>query len=429
MDDAVLFIFGLLVLFLLTRTPIAVALGLTAFTYLYFFTTLPLTQVPALLFNALNSFPLVAIPLFILAANIMTQGGISERITGAANAVVGGIRGGLGATAVLSCMFFSAICGSSPATVIAIGTLLIPSMVRSGYSLTYATGLIATAGSLGILIPPSISMIIYGIATETSIGNLFIAGILPGLFAGSMLIVAAVVISRIRNLGRSGESVVSLTWKNRFLTILGALPSLSLPVIVLGGIYGGIFTPTEASAVAVIFALLISMLVHRQVNMKNLAGIVIQSARTSATVMFIVANGVLFSWVLTHERIPHRVAEFIINMDLDRWIFLLVVNILLLIVGCFVETSSAILVLAPILMPIAVSLGIDPIHLGIIMVMNLEIGMVTPPFGLNLFVASGITKMPVLQVAKASLPFMLVLLVCLFVVTYVPEIALFLINR
>lgn len=426
MTETVFIGIALLVL-LLSSAPIAVALGLTAFAYFYYFTTTPLTQPSETLVNALNNFPLMAIPFFVLAANVMSRGGISRRLIEASNALVGQFRGGLAMTAVLSCVFFAAISGSSPATVVAVGTLLIPGMIKSGYDKRFSTGLIATSGSLGILIPPSIPLIVYGIATEESIGDLFVAGILPGLFAGLLLLIMVIVVSRRRGYG-TGENAIVLSRKERTRAMRDAGLSLLLPVFVLGGIYGGVFTPTEAAAMAVLYALLLALFVYREISFKDLGSVLLGSARTSAMVMFIIANGILFTFVLTSERIPGQIATGLLGLELNKWAFLLVVNLLLLVVGCFMETSSAILIIAPILLPIALELGVDPIHLGIIMIMNLEIGMITPPLGLNLFVASGLTGMSVLQVARAAIPTALVLLAALFVVTYVPALALTLVN-
>ncbi len=428
MSEAAVALVVMLFALLFSSAPVAVALGLSTFSYFYYFTTIPLTQIPETLFNALNTFPLMAIPFFVLAATIMSRGGISERLTTAGVAVVGNFRGGLAMTAVMSCVFFAAISGSSPATVVAVGTLLIPAMIRSGYGRDFSTGLIATSGSLGILIPPSIPLIVYGIATEQSIGDLFIAGVVPGLVAGAMLMVMVIVISRRRGYG-TGEHAVQMTRQEKVRAFRDAGLSLVLPLLVLGGIYGGFFTPTEAAAMAVFYALLISLLVYREIGVKDLGDILLASARTSAMVMFIIANGILFSFVLTSERIPNDVAEALLALDLAPWTFLLMVTVILLIAGCFMETSSAILILAPILLPIALELGIDPIHLGIIMVMNLEIGMVTPPLGLNLFVASGLSGMSVLRVARAALPSAAVLLVGLLFVTYVPSLSLALLDR
>ncbi len=427
MTEATIALIVTLFLLLISSAPIAVALGLTSFLYFYYFTTIPLTQVPERLFNSLNTFPLMAIPFFVLAANIMSRGGISKRLTDAGNAIVGQFRGGLAMTAVLSCMFFAAISGSSPATVVAVGTLLIPAMVASGYPKKFSTGLIATSGSLGILIPPSIPLIVSGIATEQSIGDLFIAGILPGILAGLMLLALVIFISRKRAYG-TGEYQIVMTTREKLQAFRDAALSLVLPVLVLGGIYGGLFTPTEAAAVAVFYALVVALVFYREITVKDLGKILLGSAKTSAMIMFIIANGILFTFVLTSERIPGQITEALTAMNLSAITFLLLVNILLLIVGCFMETSSAILIIAPILLPIGMELGINPIHLGVIMVMNLEIGMVTPPFGLNLFVASGLSGMSVVEVARAALPSAAVLLGGLFIVTYVPFFSLALLG-
>ena len=420
-----LVLFVVFFLLLLSTAPISVALGLTAFLYFFYYTTLPLTQTTDTLFNSLNTFTLMAIPFFVYAANIMTYGGISRRLTEAANAAVGRFPGGLALTAVISCMFFAAISGSSPATVVAVGTLLIPAMIEAGYGRMFSTGIVATSGSLGILIPPSIPLIVYGIATETSIGDLFIAGFGPGLLAGFLLI--GLVIFTAWRRGLRGQEI-PLTRAQRIKAFRDAFLGLLLPIFVLGGIYGGVFTPTEAAAMAVLYSLIVSLFVYREMTLKDLARVTVASARMSAMIMFIIANAILFSFVLTSERIPDQITNLFINLDLSWFTFLLVVNAFLLLVGCFMETSSAILILAPIFLPVATQLGVNPIHFGIIMVMNLEIGMVTPPFGLNLFVASGISKLSVVRVAKASAPSALVLLAALLVVTYVPDISLFLVE-
>lgn len=427
MSAAALALLVTLVVLLLSSAPIAVALGLTAFLYFFYFTTVPLTQVPDTLANALNNFPLVAVPFFVLAATIMSRGGISTRLTQAGLAVVGGYRGGLAMTAVLSCMFFAAVSGSSPATVVAVGSVLIPVMVRSGYDREFATGTIATSGSLGILIPPSIPLIVYGIVTETSIGDLFLAGVLPGLLAGALLLVLVVVVSRRRGYGAGSDAVV-MTREEKARAIRDSVLSLLLPVFVLGGIYTGFFTPTEAAAMAVLYALLVSLLVYREIGWRDVGPILLRSARLSAMIMFIIANGILFSFVLTYEKIPSEITAALLELDLQPWMFLTLVVVLLLIVGCFMETSSAILILAPILLPIALELGVDPVHLGIVIVMTMEIGMITPPLGLNLFVASGLARMSVLRVARAALPSAAVLLVALVLVAAVPAISLALVG-
>ncbi len=425
MTTASIVLFVVFFLLLLTTTPISVALGLSTFLYFFYYTTIPLTQVPDSLFNALNTFTLTAIPFFVFAANLMTYGGISRRLTEAANAAVGRFPGGLALTAVVSCMFFAAISGSSPATVVAVGTLLIPAMIKANYGRDFSTGIVATSGSLGILIPPSIPLIVYGIATEENIGDLFIAGFGPGLLGGLLLLGLVIFVSHRR--GLRGQEL-PMTGRDRVKAFRDAILGLFLPFFVLGGIYGGYFTPTEAAAMAVLYALVVSLFVYREIGPRDLVTITVNSARMSAMIMFIIANAILFSFVLTSERIPDEVTNLLVGLDLPKWGFLLTINLFLLVVGCFMETSSAILILAPILVPVATTLGVNPIHLGIIMVMNLEIGMVTPPFGLNLFVASGLSGLTVIQVAKAALPSALVLLAALFLVTYVPEIALTLVE-
>ncbi|MDP9425904.1 MAG: TRAP transporter large permease [Actinomycetota bacterium] len=425
MTTASIVLFVVFFLLLLTTTPISVALGLSTFLYFFYYTTIPLTQVPDSLFNALNTFTLTAIPFFVFAANLMTYGGISRRLTEAANAAVGRFPGGLALTAVVSCMFFAAISGSSPATVVAVGTLLIPAMIKANYGRDFSTGIVATSGSLGILIPPSIPLIVYGIATEENIGDLFIAGFGPGLLGGLLLLGLVIFVSHRR--GLRGQEL-PMTGRDRVKAFRDAILGLFLPFFVLGGIYGGYFTPTEAAAMAVLYALVVSLFVYREIGPRDLVTITVNSARMSAMIMFIIANAILFSFVLTSERIPDEVTNLLVGLDLPKWGFLLTINLFLLVVGCFMETSSAILILAPILVPVATTLGVNPIHLGIIMVMNLEIGMVTPPFGLNLFVASGLSGLTVIQVAKAALPSALVLLAALFLVTYVPEITLTLVE-
>ena len=422
MLEATFVLIAVLILLLITSAPIAVALGLTSLVYFYYFTLIPMTQVSERLFNALNSFPLMAIPFFILAANIMSRGGISRRLTDFGAAMVGHLRGGMAITTVLACMFFAAVSGSSPATVVAVGALMIPAMVKNGYPKEFSTGLVATSGSLGILIPPSIPLIVFGITTEQNIGDLFLAGILPGILAGVMLLGMAVFVAWKKGYGHAGEGF-RMSNADKLKAFRDAILALALPFLVLGGIYSGWFTPTEAAAVAVAYSLVVSLVIYREIKFSQLWEVTLSSVKTSAMVMFIIANGILFTFVLASERIPGQISTTITDWNLQPWQFLILVNILLLFVGCVMETSSAILILAPILLPIAMELGIDPIHFGIIVVMNLEIGMITPPLGLNLFVASGMSKMSVVGVAKAAIPSALVLLTALALVTFVPFFA------
>jgi C4-dicarboxylate transporter DctM subunit len=319
-------------------------------------------------------------------------------------------------------MLFAAVSGSSPATVVAVGSIVIAGMVRAGYPQGFAAGVVCNAGTLGILIPPSIVMVVYGAATETSVGDLFMAGVVPGILLGLMLMIAIYVLATKRDLPRQPRASL------REVLIAGrdSLWGLLLIVIILGGIYGGIFTPTEAAAVAAVYAFIIAVFVYRDIGFGQVPSVLVDASKMTVMLMFIIANALLFAHVLTTERIPQIIAEYIVHLGMPAWAFLIVVNILLLIAGMFMEPTGIILIMAPILFPIAMQLGIDPVHLGIIMVVNLEIGMVTPPVGLNLFVTAGITKMPIGQVIRAAVPWLSVLLAFLVAVTYIPQIALFL---
>jgi C4-dicarboxylate transporter DctM subunit len=339
-----------------------------------------------------------------------------------ADACVGHMHGGLAMASVLACMLFAAVSGSSPATVVAIGSIVIAGMINLGYTKKFAAGVICNAGTLGILIPPSIVLVVYGAATETSIGKLFIAGILPGLLLTTVMVIAIYLIARHRKIPRQPWR----GWGNIFRTGRRAIWGMMLVIIIMGGIYSGMFTPTEAAAVSAVYALLVALYVHRDIGWREVPAAFVESARITAMLMFIIANAYLFAFVLTTEQIPQLASRTIIDLGLPPWGFLLVVNVLLLIAGNFMEPSSVILILAPIVFPIAMSMGIDPVHLGIIMVVNLEIGMVTPPVGLNLFVTSGVARMPIEQVIMAALPWLMILLSVLIIVTYVPIVSMFL---
>jgi len=415
-------LFVMLFAFMLIGMPVAVALGLSSLLTILFFAHDSLASLSLKLYETSEQFTLLAIPFFILAGAFMTTGGVAKRMIRFAIACVGHLRGGLAIASVLACMLFAAVSGSSPATVVAVGSIVIAGMVRAGYPLNFAAGVVCNAGTLGILIPPSIVMVVYGAATETSVGKLFMAGVIPGIVLGLMLMVAIYVLARIKKLPRQpwtgfGEIAVSAR---------DSLWGLMLIVIILGGIYGGIFTPTEAAAVAAVYAFIIAVFVYRDIGLRQVPGVLVDAVRVTVMLMFIIANALLFAHVLTTERIPQVIAEQIVAWGMAPWAFLIVVNILLLVAGAFMEPTGIILILAPILFPIAMRLGIDPVHLGIIMVVNLEIGMVTPPIGLNLFVTAGITKMSIGQVVQAALPWLTVLLVFLVIVTYVPAMTLWL---
>jgi len=420
MTIAALFI--LLFVFMAIGMPVAVALGLSSILTILLFAQDSLASLTLKLFETAELYTLLSIPFFILGGTFMTTGGVARRMILFANACIGHLRGGLAMASVLACMLFAAVSGSSPATVVAVGAIVIAGMVKAGYSKEFAAGVICNAGTLGILIPPSIVMVVYAAATETSVGKLFMAGVIPGIVLGLMLIMAIYVRARILDIPRQPRASIMEVLKTGRDSLWGLL----LIVIILGGIYGGIFTPTEAAAVAAVYAFIIAIYVYRDIKLKQVPKVLLDAGTVTVMLMFIVANALLFAHVLTTERIPQQIAEIIIGWGMPAWQFLIVVNILLLIAGMFMEPTGIILIMAPILFPIATRLGIDPVHLGIIMVVNLEIGMVTPPIGLNLFVTAGITKMSIMAVARAALPWTTVLAVFLILITYVPAVTMFL---
>lgn len=430
-------VFGVLALCLVSGFPIAISLGIASTVGILLTNPDNVSQVAQKLYTGVESFPLMAIPFFILASNLMTTGGVAQRLVRFAQAYVGHLYGGLAISGVIACALFAAISGSSPATVIAIGGIMIPAMFRAGYDKNYAVGSMTNAGSLGILIPPSIPMIVYAFVTNESVGQLFVAGVVPGIMLSLMLIATSYVVAR----RRGYKSGVKSTWPERWRATVDALPALSLPIIVIGGIYGfpfdiglgpvlipsgAIFTPTEAAAVAVMVSFVVGMFIYRELAWKDLPKVFFDSAKTTAMLLYIITMAVLFGFFLTSQRIPDGIASAVLQVATEPWVILLIMNIILLFAGDFLEASSIILIFAPIFYPIARAVGIDPIHLGIVFVVNLEIGMITPPVGLNLYVASGIAKMSLYQVVRASLPWMLVLLVALVIVTYVPELSLWL---
>jgi len=415
-------LFTMLFVFMLIGMPIAVALGLSSVLTIMFFGQGSVASFALKLLNTADHFTLLSIPFFILSGTFMTTGGVARRMVHFANACIGHFRGGLGMASVLACMLFAAVSGSSPATVVAVGSIVIAGMVKSGYSRDFAAGVICNAGTLGILIPPSIVMVVYAAATETSVGQLFMAGIVPGITLGVMMMVAIYVRARMLNLPLQPRASL----KEVMVAGRESLWGLMLLFIILGGIYGGVFTPTEAAAVAAVYAFFVAIFVHRDISMKDVPKVLVESAKISVMLMFLIANAMLFAYVLTTERIPQEIAEHIIGMGLSPWQFLIVVNLLLLLAGNFMEPTGIILILAPILVPIGAELGIDPVHMGIIMVVNMEIGMITPPVGLNLFVTAGITGMTIMEVVRAALPWLSILLVFLMIVTYVPSLSLWL---
>lgn len=415
-----LLLFSCLFLCMAIGMPIAISLGLSSLLTIFFFSQDSLASMSIKLFETSEHYTLMAIPFFVLAGNLMSTGGVAKRMVVFAIAAVGHLRGGLAIASILACMLFAAVSGSSPATVVAIGSIVIAGMVKNGYPKEFAAGVICNAGTLGILIPPSIVMVVYAAVTEVSVGRLFMAGVIPGILLGLMLMVAV--------WWRAGKLKIQPPPKASTGEVLRAFREsmwgLALLVIIMGGIYGGVFTPTEAAAVSAVYALVIAVFVYKDLGLKDLPHVFLESAKTTVMLMFIVANALLFAHVLTTERIPQMIAEQIMAVGMSPWMFLAVVNLILLVAGNFMEPTGIILILAPILFPIATQLGIDPIHLGVIMVVNMEIGMVTPPVGLNLFVTSGVTGMSLVQVTKAALPWLMVLLVFLVIITYVPIISL-----
>ncbi len=374
------------------------------------------------MFNAINKFPLAAIPFFILAGNLMETGGISRRLVEFAKSIVGGVQGGLPMTCVLTCMIFAAVSGSSVATTFAIGAILIPALIKHGYPTAYAAALQATSAELGVIIPPSIPMILYGVSAEVSIGELFIAGFGPGLLIGLALMLFVHLYCRWKGWGKNdGDGRLSFgkaTWQAGW--------ALLMPVIILGGIYGGIFTPTEASAVAVFYALVVGVVIYREIKPRDLFTILRKSVLSSAVIMFIIANAGLFAFLITRAGVPDAIGRWLELVLQSPVMFLLGVNAALFVIGMFIETSAAIIVLAPILAPVAVHFGVDPVHFGMIMVVNLALGMITPPFGVNLFAACTVAKISLDRIVVHLIPFVLVIVACLMVVTYVPQLSLFL---
>lgn len=431
-----LIIFGILAALLITGMPVSIALGLTVFAFLFGFTQIPLDSIALKLFTGIEKFEIMAIPFFILAGNFLTHGGVARRMIRFASSMVGHWYGGMGVAAVLACALFAAISGSSPATVMAVGSILIPAMVKQGYPPHFGVGSIATAGGLGILIPPSIVMVMYSVATtgmvvtgadgqpvmSASIGALFIAGVIPGLMLATMLGGTTLYQAWKNNYPRMAKA----SWRERFGAFRESVWGLLLIVIIMGGIYGGIFTPTEAAAVSAVYAFVIAVFVYRDIRLRDVPRVLLQSAAMSAMLLYIITNAVMFAFILTSEQIPQAMSAWIVDLGLGKIGFLLVVNLLLLGIGMVMEPSAIVLIMAPILYPVAVHLGVDPIHFGIMMVVNMEIGLCTPPVGLNLYVGSAISRLGLTEVSKATLPWLFTALIFLMIITYVPQITLFL---
>ena len=417
-------LFGLFALLLLIGTPIAVALGASTFLTLVLYTPISPVEISSMIFEKVEGYSLMAIPMFILAGSLLSKGSSAHRIIEFAKSMVGHLPGGLPMSAIFASIIFAAVSGSSPATVVAIGSIMFAAIEQAGYPKRYAIGTVATAGSLGILIPPSIVMIVYGVTAEQSIGKLFMAGIVPGILIGSMMM--AVTYIGARRLGF--KRIVPQPWGVRWRKMREAAWALMTILIVIGGIYGGVFTPTEAAAVAAVWAFFVSMFIYRDIGWREIPKVFLDAAKTSAMIMFIIANAMLFAHFLTLENVPQMITRFLIEAHVGPLMFLLFVNILLFFAGDFMEPSAIIMIMVPLLLPVAIALGIDPIHFGIIVTINMELGMITPPIGLNLFVTSGITGVSLKDVIVYSLPWSMTILLGLLLVTYIPEIALWLPN-
>jgi C4-dicarboxylate transporter DctM subunit len=417
-----LVLFSILIALMLTGMPISISLGLTVLTFLFTMTQVPLESVALKLFSGIEKFEIMAIPFFILAGNFLTHGGVAQRMINFATSMVGHWHGGLALSGVLACALFAAVSGSSPATVVAIGSILIPGMIKEGFPMRFGAGVITTSGALGILIPPSIVMVMYAIATNTSVGALFMAGVIPGIVMASML--GGMTWYRARKFNYPRQPKAS--WRQRLSAFRESAWGLMLIIVVMGGIYSGMFTPTEAAAMSAVYAFVVAVFIYKDIGLKDVPKILLNSANMSAMLLYIITNAVMFSFILANENIPQQLTTFMIEMGFGKIAFLLAVNVILLMAGNFMEPSSIMLIFAPIVFPIAMQLGIDPIHLGVMMVVNMEVGMCHPPVGLNLYVASGLTKMGITELTVAVWPWLLTMLVFLVMATYWPAMSLWL---
>ncbi len=414
-------LFGSLLAFFALSVPIAISIGASTLLAL-FSSSIPPTVLVQKMFTAMDSFPLMAVPFFILAGALMETGGISRRLVNFANTFVGHFAGGLAFVAIIASMFFGAISGAAVACVAAIGGVLIPEMVSHGYGKPYTAAVQATAGTLGVMIPPSIPMIIYGVMTGVSVGGLFMGGVLPGIFVGFSLIAVAWVIAR-KN-GYRGDQRYS--WRSRWKAFKEAFWALLMPVIILGGIYGGVFTPTEAAVVAVVYGLFVGFFVYRELKVQQIKSIFVKTAVSTAVVMFIIGASSAFSWVITAHHIPQMVTKALLSITTNKILILILINLLLLFIGTFMETVASIIILVPVLLPVVTAIGVDPLHFGIVLVVNLAIGMVTPPLGVCLFVSCSIADITLEDITRAAIPFILVMIVDIFILTFVPALSTFL---
>jgi|SRR5690625_536422 len=420
----IVFLFLTFFVLIFLNVPIAFALGISSLAYFIISGDFVLTLLPQTMFKALDSFPLMAAPFFILAGKLMEHGGISKRLIAFAQSIVGQLKGGLAHVGVITCMFFAALSGSASATTAAIAGLLVPSMVKAGYDRSFSTAVTAAAGTTGIMIPPSVPLIIYGVTASVSVSDLFIAGIVPGVLVGLSFMLVCYIISVLKDYKTSEKTSVRkiiISFKESFLALL-------MPIIILGGIYGGIFTPTEASVVAVVYGFVIGAFVYKELNIAAFKEIFVSSAVTSSVILLLISTASIFGTILTREQIPHSVATFIADSALSDIGIILLVNLLLLLVGTFMETIAAIIILTPLLVPVITGTGMDPVHFGIIMIVNLAIGLITPPVGVNIFVGTQVGRVPYESLVKALLPFLLMMIIDLLLITFIPSISLFFVK-
>ncbi|MBN6188821.1 TRAP transporter large permease [Aneurinibacillus sp. BA2021] len=417
----VLTLFSSFLVMMLLRVPIAISLSL-ATVFVLMQSNFNMNMVPQRMFSALDSFPLMAIPGFVLAGVILARGGISKYLIEALRKWVGHMPGGLSVVTILACMVFAAISGSSPATAAAIGSIMIPAMISAGYDKKYAMGLVAAAGTLGILIPPSIPLIIYGITAEESIGKLFMAGVVPGLLLGGILVLSAIYYARKNGYGSDEKSTMEARVKASLKALWGAF----LPILILGSIYTGVATPTESAVIAVVYGILVSVVIYREMGWKDVRPIMVETINITSMIFLIIAAASLFGLYLTNEQVPQVVGAWIAESDMNKWTFFLIVNLLFFIMGTFLEAVSVILITLPILLPIIKHLGIDPIHFAIVMTVNMELAMITPPVGLNLFVVGGIAKEKLEVVVRGVIPFIFLFIAVLALFVLFPQLSLWL---
>ncbi|HLR65754.1 TRAP transporter large permease [Virgibacillus alimentarius] len=414
-------LFILLLVLIVINVPIAIALGLATIVVFIVAGNVPLVILPQKMFAALDSFPLMAAPFFILAGKLMEHGGISERLIGFAQSLVGQFKGGLAHVSIVACVFFAAISGSANATTAAIGSIMIPAMVKAGYDRNFATAIQAAGGTTGIVIPPSVPLVLYGVSASVSISSLFIAGIVPGILLGVSLMIVAYIVSSVKGYGKGAEKT---NIKRIVKAFKESILALFMPIIILGGIYGGFFTPTEASVVAVVYGFIVGWFVYKKINLKILRKILVSSSVTTSVILFIIATAALFGMLLTRENVPQNIANMFLEADLSPFVILLLLNLFLLVVGTFMETIASIIILTPILLPVATSIGVDPTHFGIIMITNLAIGLITPPVGVALFVGAQVGNARYEGVVKAILPFLFMMIVDVLLITFIPGLTL-----